>query len=583
MIKMSLRRLAALTATTALAASLAACGPGDAQQNRTAAPLLSQAEPPSGWSMDDLAGVDPTFLGDEVAPLPPALPMQASYRGDYDYAPAYDYGPDVYDEDYYADDASPDDYQWLALASALSGMLGNAPPDYAFGYDGVQPWAWETGDRYLRYAEPLDGGYRYYYYEPDSYTPFLVSDPYYSYGYRGDRLVAIYDRSGRVIDARRAERQRQAVRDYYVRARQMYLAAHQAPRTGVAAPLWQRHREDIARQRQQWNQARSQRAAWQRWDAQNEQRLHRDWAGEALVRREAEQGFAGWQKAGFKTQAPKLYSHQQRKVQVQKLAEIRRDEQRVARQRAQQQQAGRQQTAQRERLAMRSQNERRDADVARGRREQQAQAERVTQQRQAQAQRAEAQQRQVQAKRAGQQRQAKAEGVKAQHQRQAQAQRAKAQQAQAERAKAQQAQAQRAKAQQQAQRTQVQRQAQHEAGQRRQQAAREHQLEAQRATQRRQAQASRAVEQKAGQARAAQQRQHAQQAQRAAQQQAQRAAQQQAQRAARQQAQRAAAQQQAQARQAAQRQAQQARAAQKQPSGGQAQQAHGNGHGRKDR
>jgi hypothetical protein len=566
MIKLTFRRLAALAATTALAASLAACGPDDTQQNRTAAPLLSQAEPQSGWSMTDLAGVDPAFLGDEVAPLPPALPMQASYRGDYDYAPAYDYGPEGYDEGYYADDPGADDYQWLALASALSGMLGNAPPDYAFGYDGIQPWAWETGDRYMRYAEPLDDGYRYYYYEPDSYTPFLVSDPYYSYGYRGDRLVAIYDRSGRVIDARRAERQRQAARDYYARARQMYLAAHQAQRTGVAAPLWQRHRDDIARQRQQWNQARSQRPAWQRWDAQNEQRLHRDWAGEALVRREAERGFAGWQKAGFKTQAPKLYSHQQRKVQVQKLAEIRRDEQRVARQRSQQTQAEREQATKQQRVTVRSRNERRDADVARARRDR-AQAERVTQQRQSQAQRAETRQRQAQAKRAGQQRQAKAEGLAQPHQ-QAQAQRAKTQQAQVK--------AQRAEAQQQAQRTRVQRQSQREAAQRRQQAARERQLETQRATQRRQAQAGRAAEQKAVRARAAQQRQHAQQTQPADEQQTQQPA-------AQQQAQRAAAQQQAQARQASQRQAQQARSAQKQPSAAQAQQAHGKEHGRKGR
>jgi hypothetical protein len=323
----TLRRLLALTATTGLAAALTACGPDDAQQNEAVAPLLSQLAPQAGWSMNDLAGVDPEFLAGNAATLPEALPMRASYRGGYDYAPAYDYGPEPeFDDGYYADDVGADDYQWLALASALGGMLGDAPPDYGFGYDGVQPWAWETGDRYLRYAEPIYGGYRYYYYQPDSYAPFLVSDPYYSYGYQDDRLVVIYDRSGRVIDARRAERQRQAAQDYYARARQLYEAGHRQPRFGVSAPLWDGHRDEIARDRRQWSQARVQRAAWRTWDAKNEPALHRDWAGEALVRREAEQSFAGWKKASFKTPPPRLYSAEQRKAQLQKVAQIRADQ-----------------------------------------------------------------------------------------------------------------------------------------------------------------------------------------------------------------------------------------------------------------
>ena len=119
--------------------------------------------------------------------------------------------------------------------------------------------------------------------------------------YRGDRLVTIYDRSGRVIDARRAERQRRAAQDYFARARQLYLAGHRRPHVGVAASLWQRHHDTIARAPQQWQQARARHPAWQQWDSRNEPKLHRNWAGEALVRREAEHSFAGWQKADFKT------------------------------------------------------------------------------------------------------------------------------------------------------------------------------------------------------------------------------------------------------------------------------------------
>src|SRR5690606_24358814 len=189
--------------------------------------------------------------------------------GGYDYAPMYDYAPE-YDDSYYAplDDSyyyEPEagsgsgDYALLALAAVLAGMLGDSPPDYGFGYGGVQPWAWQTGDRYVRYAEPVYDGYRYYYYEPDSYRPFLVRDPYYSYGYRGDRLVAIYDRDGRIIDARRAERQRLAARTYYARAERLHRAAERERRFGVPAPLWERRRDEIARERRQWEQARAER------------------------------------------------------------------------------------------------------------------------------------------------------------------------------------------------------------------------------------------------------------------------------------------------------------------------------------
>ncbi|HSQ96587.1 MAG TPA: hypothetical protein VLM18_10900 [Croceibacterium sp.] len=569
--KPTFRRFLALSATTALAAALAACGPNGTQQNQAAAPVASQAAAPSGWSMNDLAKVDPNFLLTDAKPLPQALPMRASYRGSYGHAPAYDYGPAASGDGYYTDDSSPDDYQWLAKASALGGMLGNAPPDYAFDYNGVQPWAWETGDRYMRYAEPVDGGYRYYYYEPDSERPFLVSDPYYSYGYRDDRLVAIYDREGRIIDARRAERQRQAAQDYFARARQMYQAAHRDQRVGVPAPLWQQRRDEVARQQRQWEQARQQRQAWQSWDAQNEQRLHRDWAAEALVRRDAERNFAGWQQTDFKTPPPKFYTAQQRQAQLQQLAAIRRTEQPVVQQQqAQRQQAMQQQAAQRQamqqqaaqRQALQQQAAQQQQRVAAGAlaQQQQAQAQHAAQQQQ-QAQTAQLNaQRQAEAQRAAQQRQAQLQQAEAQHrqqqalaqkdaqQRQAEAQRAKAQQAQAERVKVQQAQAgaQHAKA------LQQQAQAQKEAQQRQAEAqrAKAQQAQAERVkVQQAQAgtQRAKALQQQAQAQKEAQQRQAEDQRAKAQQAQAERVKAQQAQAA----AQRANAQQQAQARQQA--------------------------------
>lgn len=515
MTRTPLRRILALAATTGFAIALAGCGPDDGQQSRAAAPLLSQAGIQPGWSMADLAGVDPAFLEADAAPLPQALPMRASYDGDYAYAPAYDYGPEPYDDVYYTE-PDTNDYQWLALAAALGGMLGNAPPDYAFGYGGVQPWAWETGDRYLRYAEPVYGGYRYYYYEPDSYTPFLVSDPYYSYGYRDDRLVVIYDRSGRLIDARRAERQRRAAHDYFERARQMYRAAHRERHAGVSASLWQRHRDEVARERHRWDKARSEREAWQQWDARNARKLHRDWAGEALVRREAERSFAGWQKAAFKTPAPRFYTARRRQAQLHQVAAIRR-QQRAVKQRAQRDaqrheaaaghQAQRQHADLQQQLAFERDRHARQVAAVRTREQPHARTIQRNEQRQAQAQRAKARQ-QARAQQAAQHRQAEARRAKSRQREQVQAQKAAHErQARAERAKAQrQARAHRAQAQQQARRASEQRRQ----SARRQQAAREHRLVAQRAAQQRQArqaQQARAAQAKQAHAREAAQRQ----------------------------------------------------------------------------
>jgi hypothetical protein len=542
----TLRRLLALTATTGLAAALTACGPDDAQQSETVAPLLSQLAPQAGWSMNDLAGVDPELLAGNAATLPEAVPMHASYRGGYDYAPAYDYGPEpLYDDGYYADDIGADDYQWLALASALGGMLGDAPPDYGFGYDGVQPWAWETGDRYLRYAEPIYGGYRYYYYQPDSYAPFLVSDPYYSYGYQENRLVVIYDRSGRVIDARRAARQRQAAQDYFARARQLYEGGHRQTRFGVSAPLWDSHRDEIARDRRQWSQARVQRAAWRTWDAKNEPALHRDWAGEALVRREAEQSFSGWKKASFKTPPPRLYSAEQREAKLQKVAQIRADQrqerrndvraradrrpgqapQRIEAKHEQQLarvELHRQAQAQRQQARLEKQDK--QADALRERQQHAAQAASARQQaaHKQQAERKAAQQAQH-VRQAEQHRQAQVQS-QAREQRQAQAtaraqeQRAQHQRAQHQRAQRQRQAEQRRAAQQQRQAEQVRAAHQRQQAERQQAAHRQQQAERQRASQQRQqaerqrvARPQQQAQQQAEQQRAARQQQARQQ------------------------------------------------------------------------
>src|ERR1700689_3539844 len=97
--------------------------------------------------------------------------------------------------------AKPQDaYAFADRANQVSQGFGDAPPDYSFDYQGVQPWSWRGDNGYQTVVEPLPGGgNRTYYHQPGSAAPFFVRDPDYGYGYQGGALVVVYDRFGRPL------------------------------------------------------------------------------------------------------------------------------------------------------------------------------------------------------------------------------------------------------------------------------------------------------------------------------------------------------------------------------------------------
>src|SRR3546814_3268294 len=68
--------------------------------------------------------------------------------------------------------------------------------------------------------EPIDDGYRTYYYQPGAAEPYFIRDPYYGYGYSGGTIAVIYGPDGRALDRARWAQQRRAASRYYARARQ---------------------------------------------------------------------------------------------------------------------------------------------------------------------------------------------------------------------------------------------------------------------------------------------------------------------------------------------------------------------------
>lgn len=361
------RSLLMLGAALGLSATLAGCNRNNpattTQQN------MAQADwPPEAFGMTNPNGTD------ALPPLPSSMPMSGSgmvtpasgyaggyrhdtrsyvsrhgggydtgpgyggqpgyYQSRYSYGPQYGDGPDYgyapryYDDSYYRDADGPgwydegaearDDgsYALIALAAALGGVLGNAPPDYAFGYGGTRPWVWETGDHYRRYAEPIPGGYRYYYYAPGQASPFLVRDPYYSYSYRNDQVVYTYDNEGRIIDPQRGWRQRDVGRQYLTRGYDLYRASQQSPRLGVAAPLWAQRQAEIAREQAIWDRAARQNSAWRQWDRSHGDVIAAHWAQENAVRHYAANRFNAWRQADFRGPAPNFYAEAARDKQL---------------------------------------------------------------------------------------------------------------------------------------------------------------------------------------------------------------------------------------------------------------------------
>jgi len=303
--------LSRLGSGAALALALAACGPDDAQNK-----LANVEWPLSAYGID--AGAPSNM---SLAPLPEAEPMVLDDRPapggavgqvrnvSYGYAPQYfdDAYANDYDEGWYDEAPSGNSYGLIALASVLGGVLANSPPDYGFAYDGVEPWAWETGDHYRRYAEPIPGGWRTYYYAPEADYPFLVRDPYYAYGYQGERVAVIYDRHGRVLDPGRAWRQRQIAGRYYDRGFDLYRASRSERRIGVAAPVWAQRREQLWRAQQDWDRARDRQRAWQDWDRRHDDVITARWTQERAVRTYAANRFDRWRQQDFRGTAPRFY------------------------------------------------------------------------------------------------------------------------------------------------------------------------------------------------------------------------------------------------------------------------------------
>lgn len=242
-----------LILTMCAAAALSAC-----DQPRTPARPEPLFTPASGGGETYLPPLAPAW---QDLPSAPAAPLRrTSYASDYGYA---------------------------ERAYALDRAFYEAPPDYGFYSDEVEPWAWRSYDGYTVFAEPVESGYRYYYYEPGMDWPFFVRTPDYGYGYgTGGVLLVIYSAAGVLLPYDRYDDYAPRAGRYWARGETLYSAARarQAP---VAYENWLARRPVLTRSQAPWMSAADHRPEWRGYRDRDDSRELRHFARERDRRQQA--------------------------------------------------------------------------------------------------------------------------------------------------------------------------------------------------------------------------------------------------------------------------------------------------------
>ena len=241
----------------------------------------------------------------------PALPLTVSGASPSVAAPSIDALPASRDVSIVRVDDPEDQYAYLDQAYYQANAFEDAPPDYAFDYDGVRPWVWRSANDALEFAEPIGDGYRYYYYQPGAAYPYLVRDNGYAYGYDRGQLAVIYDPSGRPLSADQMAARRDYAGRYLARADALYRASRSAQRQAVVASNWAAGRAEIAAQRAQWSAERSRQDAWRAYDAAHAAQQTAYWQDERGRRQQSAQAFSQWRQADYQGPPPAPAARQQ--------------------------------------------------------------------------------------------------------------------------------------------------------------------------------------------------------------------------------------------------------------------------------
>ncbi|MDB5707931.1 MAG: hypothetical protein JWL96_1, partial [Sphingomonas bacterium] len=274
------KSLKILWSGTAIGAALllAACHPGNqsnADGNSYALPALPATLPLAAG-----AATAPTY-----APSADALPAARRLRTVRVADPRNAYA--------YADDA------W-----DFGDAIFDAPPDYGFDYAGTEPWAWQGYDQSLTFVEPINDGYRYYYYRPGADEPYFIRDADYGYGYDGDQLAVIYGPGGAILPYDSYGPRIDYASRYLARARDLYAASRERDRRAVNAANWAARAAAISAAQSRWAGERARQSGWRDYHQRVAPVADRHWQEERVRRQADAQRFAAWRQTDYRAAPP---------------------------------------------------------------------------------------------------------------------------------------------------------------------------------------------------------------------------------------------------------------------------------------
>lgn len=236
-------------------------------------------------------------------------PSPTDNRPDFRAVPPADDRPvPVWQEPVATGTESAADYYWIDQADEFARVIGSAPPDFAFTFDGVEAWSWVSGDGETLLVEPARSGVIQYYYDRQAASPYLVRDTYFSYGFEGPNLVAIYDHRGQLIEPGDSRARPEEGERLLQRGRAIMAASLRRRWDRETADRWSHQSWFVPEILLGWGGEWRQRSDWQDYrrrhddDRDREVRRHRE--EERRMRRDAAGRWDRWRQDGQRGPMP---------------------------------------------------------------------------------------------------------------------------------------------------------------------------------------------------------------------------------------------------------------------------------------
>lgn len=200
---------------------------------------------------------------------------------------------------------APEDYAWIDRADALWDVIGDSPPDTAFTFEDVEPWAWQTRDGHVIIVEEAAEGMRSYYFEPGSDAPFLAVEPGASFAFEAGDLVMAYGADGTALSELEGTVRLDQALTLLDRAQRLKRAMRSGTGELVDSGAWAESSLYMGGFLDLWQQGFLAQPAWR---AQRDSQAARNWRDrlndERVRRRALGDGFRRWREGGFLGRPP---------------------------------------------------------------------------------------------------------------------------------------------------------------------------------------------------------------------------------------------------------------------------------------